>query len=544
MKKLERRWLLLAGPTVTLTLSFSLTYDGVGPIKLLSLAFFAGLGLEYVVRHRKVFVMEKPLSILLNIILVFLLGLFIAVLFSGAPISQQVYGTTGRNIGLLHYFFLSCMLLFAATLNSDSVCNSFLFTLLPVGIFQALYSICQWLGFDPAAWNNPEGWMLGTLGNPNYVSSLLGISVTASLFAVSEKVKSAKLLFLHIFNVLLGTFVVVLSNSIQGLVLIAVGLVSLSLILGFRCKKVIGIVLLTFFGVLAFFSLIGILQQGPLRHLLYQNSVSVRGDYWRAGLSMFKSNFFTGVGLDSYGDHYQQFRSIEALNRNGLESYSNSAHNLFIDLAATGGILAIISYTCLQIFLLVLIIRLISTSRNLPNQFYSLVTIWIAFNLQTTISINVSSLAIWGWITSGMIVAYYRRTRTELTHHLKQKNVKKANVVISLLVVTLFTSVVSPLLVSQRKFADALLENDFQKISNALMSFPRDGQLIGKTAAAYQQLGRSNESLTLARKAISVNSRSLDAWEVIYYDATTSLKEKRRALRNLLSIDPMWKPQE
>ena len=76
------------------------------------------------------------------------------------------------------------------------------------------------------------------------------------------------------------------------------------------------------------------------------------------------------------------------------------------------------------------------------------------------------------------------------------------------------------------------------------MSFPRDGQLIGKTAAAYQQLGRSNESLTLARKAISVNSRSLDAWEVIYYDATTSLKEKRRALRNLLSIDPMWKPQE
>jgi O-antigen ligase len=45
----------------------------------------------------------------------------------------------------------------------------------------------------------------------------------------------------------------------------------------------------------AILAILGMLQKGPLVSLLYKDSVSVRGYYWRAGIEMFKDSPLTGV---------------------------------------------------------------------------------------------------------------------------------------------------------------------------------------------------------------------------------------------------------
>lgn len=543
MRNLDKQLLLLAGPTVTLALSFNWTYDGVSPIKLFSLALFSGLAIEYLARSRRVLARNRLLSLLATTLLVFLISLCIPVLFSGSPISQQIYGTTGRNLGYLHYFFLSCLLLFAATITEETIYRKFLFLFMPLGIFQSVYSLSQRFGFDPAPWKNPGGWMLGTLGNPNYVSCFLGLSVISSFFAIFQNGKSTKVKSLHFVNILLSSFVVVSSNSIQGAVLISFGIGSLIVCITFRRSALAGKLSIVLFSVIMFMGVMGTLQHGPLSHLLYQNSVSVRGDYWQAGLLMFKSNFFTGVGLDSYGDYYWQFRSLGAVNRSGPLSYSNSAHNLFIDLAATGGVFVLFAYICVQIIVLVLISKLFITAKSLPIEFYSLITIWCAFSIQTLISINVAGLAVWGWISSGLIVAFYIRYNDPPIQNIELNRSKKVNLTTACILVVSLSGLVLPLLVSQAKLSSALAANDYEKISIALNSFPRDGQLLGKSASAYQALGQQEMSLALARNALSANSRSLHAWEVILFDPTTSTEEKDEARRNLRLIDPIWKPR-
>jgi O-antigen ligase len=542
MRIIATRWILLAAPTVTLALSFSWTYDGVNPIKLFGLAIFSGLAVDNLFRNRRVLYGNKLLRLLTSTLSLFLLSLGIPVLFSGSPISQQLYGTTGRNIGFLHYFFLSSIFLSVATCRDRNIYKQFLFLLLPLGIFQSAYSLSQKFDFDPAPWKNPGGWMLGTFGNPNYVSSFLGLSVISSIYAVLQTSNSTKLRCLHLLNIFLGSFVAVNSHSIQGVVLITFGIGSALIYTAFRRNVLFGQVSILVFSAISFMGVMGTLQRGPLSSLLYQNSVSVRGDYWYAGLSMFKSNLFTGVGLDSYGDYYWEYRSLQAIERSGPLSYSNSAHNLFIDLAATGGFFLLLTYVFLQVFVLVLIIKLFKSAKSLPIEFYCLITIWIAFHIQTLVSINIAGLAVWGWITSGLLVAFYIQFKEVTIIDFKVQKLNIVNIMSASILISLLSGLVVPLLNSQAKLASALAKNNYEEISLALNSYPRDGQLLGRTASAYQKLGQQEKSLELARNALRSNSRSLAAWEVIFFDPTTSIQEKSEARRNLKLINPIWKP--
>ena len=77
---------------------------------------------------------------------------------------------------------------------------------------------------------------------------------------------------------------------------------------------------------------------------LYKPSVTYRGDYWHAGIEMFKSHPWFGVGLDAYGDYYRAERTLAATLRRGPSTVSNAAHNVFIDIAATAGIFALLAY--------------------------------------------------------------------------------------------------------------------------------------------------------------------------------------------------------
>jgi hypothetical protein len=53
---------------------------------------------------------------------------------------------------------------------------------------------------------------------------------------------------------------------------------------------------------------------------------------------MIGANSLNGVGLDSYGDFYRPFRSLEAVTRTGPQRVTNTAHNIFLDVTTGAGL--------------------------------------------------------------------------------------------------------------------------------------------------------------------------------------------------------------
>ena len=163
--------------------------------------------------------------------------------------------------------------------------------------------------------------------------------------------------------------------------------------------------------------------------LLYKDSVSVRGYYWRAGIEMFKSDPFTGVGVDRYGAYFKEFREVGYPLKYGFEITSSNAHNTFIQLFATAGVFVGTLYLMLIGYVFFSAIKLLRKS-NGENQKITLglISAWVGFQAQSLISIDNIGIAVWGWLLGGAIIGLSNSVNENLkVPEIQQVSVKKAN---------------------------------------------------------------------------------------------------------------------
>jgi O-antigen ligase len=536
MKGILRIWPVCAGPFVTLALSFGWTAS-TDSFKLLALGLIAGASLASLV-----IAFWNSVKILLTapflFSLVFLVGLSIPIIFSNSPFAQQIYGVSGRNLGFLHYFFLLIIFLGFTTLNFNLVWSRILKSLVITGGIEAAYGWLQFFGLDPSPWKNPDNWIIGTFGNPNYLSSFLGLSAIATIYFVLEETR-VHYKFAYFLLVFFQSGIIMLSNSSQGLFLLVFGLCAQFAIIFFRKSRILGTSFLILQLAMGLVATLGIFQSGPLKKYLYQVSVSFRGDYWRAGIQMFQENWLHGVGLDSFGDYYRIFRDSVAVNRRGSDVFTNSAHNLFIDLAATGGIVLLFSYLSIIVLVIASIFRTLKFNTNIPSNYFVLIILWVAFQLQTLISINVPSLAIWGWIFSGLILTYGNPASSNSSKGKSGIRTQKVGIVVTELVCFLFCLLlVFPLISREVRLANALVRNQVPEITQSVVNFPRDADQMAGIAEAYGKIGRFSESLELAKQATKENQNSLRAWMVIYLSDVSSPTDKAWAKEKIGLLDP------
>lgn len=538
MRKRTLYWALSAGPLVTFSLGFGITSD-INIFKLLVLGIISGFSLALIVREAG----NDPTLLRSNTFIVgwiFILALLVPIFFSSSPKAQQFFGTYGRNLGFLHYLFLTLIFLGVSRVETKAFIPLFLKSIVVVGTIESFYGVTQFLGFDPLPWNNSDKWVIGTFGNPNYLSSFLALAITTNIY-LSLLEKRPKYRILLWFVAMFQFSAMVLTASTQGLILLSLGCCALIVNQSFVNSIRSGLITLTISSIFATSGLFGIFQTGPLTRYLYQESVSFRGDYWRAGLNMFQSNWKQGVGLDSYGDFYRMYRDEIAAHRRGLDVFSNSAHNLLIDLAATGGIFLLVSYLGLLGLVLLKIYKEIKHTPKSNQDFNLLIVLWMMFNLQTLISINVPSLAIWGWIFSGLIIAYKSEVEPNMRFDKKQiKRLRNQQALANLLCCILTISSVFPLLNRDLKFLHALTNNDFQETARVVSRFPRDSDQIARLAESFQKVGRGKESLALAKLAVLENHNTSRAWKLIYTNEYSSFSDKARAKNALIKLDPYY----
>jgi O-antigen ligase len=349
-------------------------------------------------------------------------------------------GETQRRNGFLSYFGLSIIFMFTVRhINFSNIIRVYQIGIL-TGLLLSVYGVFQISGRDFITWDNPYNSMISTLGNPNFASATLAILFLIALFSILLRDMGVFFKVLSAFTLILALLAIIQSNSRQGLLVIFFSLVFYVSMYSFIKNRKLGFLVTGSSAVLALVAILGMLQKGPLASILYKDSVSIRGYYWRAGIEMFKGSPLTGVGLDRYGIAFKQFREVGYPLKYGFEITSSNAHNTFIQLFATAGVFVGVFYLIVLGYIFLTGIKLFKRcEKDQKNIVLGLLAAWVGFQAQSLISIDNIGVSVWGWLLGGSILGISFSKNNEIN----QVNVSKNK---SSVQINLFQPVVSVLI--------------------------------------------------------------------------------------------------
>jgi O-antigen ligase len=474
-----------------------------------------------------------------------------AVVNSTSPLVQNIYGTYGRNTGFVTYLALLLISTAATLLRQISSFNLVIYSLFAAGVTNVAY--CLWaIAFgDFIGWNNPYGNILGTFGNPNFIGAFLGIFITALTAYVVQPKTSWKVRGLAAVIVAAGLFEIKKSHAVQGLVVSAAGfsIIGFYLIRSRFKSRLILIGYTAVIAVLGFISLMGALQKGPLTSFIYKTSVSLRGEYWQAGWNMASQFPLTGVGMDAYGDWYRRARDSQALITPGPEVVTNAAHNIPFDILAYGGWPLFISYVFLIALAVIAIFKVTLRNKNYDGTFIALSVAWVCYQIQSVISISQIGLAIWGWVLSGVVVAYEIATRSTNDVEKKPnggKTTRTKEQILSATAVGGLGLVVGALLVvpplsADMKWKSAITKGDLTMVKEALVPSyltPLDTNRLLNMVSILENSKLPDVAYEYAKKAVEFNPESFDSWRTLYVVTNSTATDKELALTNMKRLDP------
>jgi O-antigen ligase len=413
-------------------------FDPINPIKqfVLATTSFGLLGLIWGSLSMN---FSKSLKIIFGI---YLFALFPPLFLADSPIPQQVWGTFGRNTGFLTYLSAAILVIACAALSSAA----FVRRLFKVGLlavaFLSIYGLVQANDLDPIKWSAQD--VFATLGNVNFLSALLGFSSVALFTVVLYSNMSFNSRFLLLIQLILAIYIVLKTDSVQGLIVFVVGVYVTTLIYLYkkagRLFRYITVSLTALGLISVYFGLRGLNGSGPLGTILYQNTNIFRADYMGTAWRTFTNHLFTGVGFDGFDSWYRTDRGFITAYRTFPGRTTNSAHNVILDVANNGGLLLVGSYLALLVATLAISLRRIHKNK-FDALYVGLFGAWLAYVLQSTISINQIGVSIWGWVATGILLGSSKwgtligdlgRTEPETSQSFKQNKklrtqVKKSN---------------------------------------------------------------------------------------------------------------------
>ena len=543
--------ILVGAPFTTVFLMTGSVTDPVNATKLAA-AGALGIGLLALTLSFNFKALLAQEKLFLVLALGFIVAALSAVINSSSPATQNIYGSFGRNTAFITYIVLLAISISALTLREVSSFKRIIYGLQIAGLINVIY--CAWvlLFGDFLSWSNPYGNILGLFGNPNFISAFLGIFITTILAGVVEPKTSWKYRIGGVLVALVAFYEVVDSSAIQGIVVTTGGMA----IIGFfavraylKSSVVTSAYVVTVLGV-GVLAVLGALQQGPLT-FIYKTSVSLRGAYWNAGITMGMDHPLTGVGMDSYGDWYRRARSENAATvLPGPNTITNAAHNVVIDFFAYGGFPLLIAYLGMLLLAGIAAVKVIRRNKSYDAVFVAMFGAWTCYQVQSLISINQVGLALWGWILTGALIAYEKATRVQVAETAATKKTsppkKQSDSVFSPQLVAGLGVVVGlliavPPLSADSKWRSALDSKDANKVIAALEPGylnPSNSQRYAQAVQLFASSNLMDQAREIALKATVYNPDYFDAWKIVYFLSNSTEEEKALALKNMKRLDP------
>ncbi len=498
-------------------------FNSIDPVslpKLCLLVVLSFIGVGFAFSNIEFFRTKK------NRLVVSLIGLFIAQLFlvfvlDNQEISLRFYGTFGRNTGFIAYVSLSFLLLASLVSASREMLKKYAVAILGVGTMLAMYGVSQSKGNDFYQFNNAyETNVFGTFGNPNFQSAFMGIVATVALTVVLYgkiriilKATLLLLIFLALYNISL--------SSQQGYLNFGAGIAFATVIFLLKSKRpILGWIMATISGASGILIGLGVLNIGPLSEFIYKSSLQTRGYYWRAAAKMMFEHPFFGVGMDGYGDAYFRSRTREIASANaGITA--DSAHNIPLDIGASGGFPLLLAYISIIALVAMSIVRVIKRQTEFDVVFTAIVAAWVAYQMQSLISINQLGLGVWGWSLSGLIIGYELNTRPDSVEiirksvrpgNLKAQKISALAVVFTFIATSIGIAIAAPPYVAANSFYKALQSGDPSIIQQSAYLKPYDRMRFLYVAQALQENKFESGAIIVLRDATAIYPDTIELW--------------------------------
>ncbi len=299
---------------------------------------------------------KKPLNVA---ILVYFISILAAILYS-TNIYISLWGM------YLFYFegficISGCIFLYFLVINNLSFHKiekiiSFLFI---SGALVALYGIFQHFGLDFVKWSfSPQERVCSTLGNPNFLGAYLIMLIPLALSRIIKKVKIYYLfLLLLLFTCLIFTYSRAAWLGLSGSILLWIILTPKQLFFRFPKKMfyLSGTIILFIIVFLSFYKFL------PLKNIhssifspvvdrinsitnLKERNIASRLSGWQSCLKMIKNNPLLGMGQDTFGINFRRYMSpsYETFSRRNVNA--GYAHNEFLQIIVTRGIIGLMIY--------------------------------------------------------------------------------------------------------------------------------------------------------------------------------------------------------
>jgi O-antigen ligase len=462
-----------------------------------------------------------------------------------------LFGEYQRRTGFFTYLFLVVFFWFVSLKIRFGNLVRFHHWTLGIALTFCTYGIFQHFGMDFVNWNNPYNSVLGTVGNPNFAAAIMGIlSVILFGFGINSETSSL-LRLVSVLSVLLLLLTIYFSDSLQGFLAAAVGFGVLIVVRALQRGRTFGwsIAGVGFAGGVV--SIFGILQMGPFS-FLFKESVTYRGDYWRAGLRMFQDHIWFGVGLDRYGAYFREYRDVAQVLRRGPNIGSNAAHNVFIQLGSTGGIFVLLSYLVLVGFIFWR--GIVGLRQNIGARqilFATFFAAWLTYMAQAIISIDNIALAIWGWVLGGAVVGLsYFKEESQKSKKIEASEISGIGLLVSsiaTLVAIVFSSFFFTAENAQKNVAkyvkptNATQQQLYEEIVNKpLQAWPTEPKFRFMAARFFFEAGMNEKAVEQLKQAIENDPREFESRDTLakYYEQIDKPELALPLREYIVTIDP------
>jgi len=397
------------------------TYDVFNTFKatvlLLGTIGLVALGAYRVSRTRRLAVPWNPAVAAACVLAI---AFIVATLVSPTPL-LSVVGRPGRHTGLAMY--LAYLVLFAITtrLHAEAKPAALAKTLLGAAVPVTVYGLLQTIGVEPFGWQAVEGGpqVFSTFGNANFFAAFLGIVAPLATWGALTTTWSAPWRAGSAALGVLALTAAIASNSLQGPAVAVVGAAFVTMVAiggsptlsrGRKAGFIGGGAALGVAGLIAV--ALGAGPFAPIRAGLV-SSLGTRTPKWVTALAIWRDHPVTGVGLERYADHFFAYRPASLAAETGLRRTTDTPHDIPLDMLVNGGLvlgLAYLAFVGLTGWALVTGLR--RTTGDDRLLLAGLGGAWLAYQLQSLVSIDVPPIAALHYVLAGAIVGL--GTRPEL----------------------------------------------------------------------------------------------------------------------------------
>lgn len=542
--------LAMTGALATLVVNPWSNYDPISLPKMVVISGGAISVAAFIIFNRSYFLGNLN-RFTLTAFSVFFAGLFVPLLFGGAPIAQQFWGSFGRNTGFLTYLCLASLMFASVVVQSKTAYSKIMSLFVGTAVPMTAYCLVQFIHKDPISWS--EKFVFGTLGNVNFLSAFISMTSVAFICLATNAKTPRTLRFSYIAIALVDMFLAASTKSIQGPVIFAVGicLIPLLRMLGSLKKNYLFLSGYLVFLAIGFVGLVlGILNKGPLAKVIFQPSILFRADYMHAGWAMFTSHPLTGVGMDSYGDWYRQVRGELSTLRTGPGRTSNTAHNIFLDVASNGGIVLALGYLLLLALVVFSVFKIIRSGKIRNPFVLAFVVTWIAYEVQALISINQIGVGVWGWILGGAIVGIEKGLSSEeierwdslrdkaLKIKTRGKTLPASQFLVSATGFAVGIAFAAPPWFADVAYRSSSTTGNFQKIYSATQKLGSTQQHQELLLDLTMRNNLANEALQVASGLVDKYPRNFFGWRILSVASANTPEGRSKAIEKARRLDP------